>query len=128
MHYAKIISQYRNKSNLRDCNINRGISLLKIKRKVITWNILNRIQVLAGHIYLCRFKTEISTCEMIFFPRHIQNLWTTDAILHRSYRSSQGVRSHEPEGPVLTAKNRMVVPLTHSYSAFTPFFMAASAI
>ena len=69
MHNANIIILCKNKGDHSDCNNYHRISLLSIVRKAFACMVLNRLQVLAEHIYLkvqCQFRAGRSTIDMIF--------------------------------------------------------------
>ena len=75
MHYANIISLYKNKGDHSDCNNYHGISLLSIVGKAFSCVVLNRLQVLAECIYpevQCGFRTGRSTVDMIFSLHQLQ--------------------------------------------------------
>ena len=75
MRDSKIITLYKNKGEMSDCNNYRGISLLSIVGKVFAWVILIRLQKLAERIYpesQCGFRAERSTIDMVFSLRQLQ--------------------------------------------------------
>ena len=66
---ASIIILYKNRGDYRDCNNYCGISLLIIVGKAFTHVLLNRLQVLAEHVFpemQCGFTAGRSTINMIF--------------------------------------------------------------
>ena len=66
---ANILTLYKNKGDCSDCNNYHGISLFSIVGKAFTYMVLNRLQVLAQHIYpevQYGFSTGRLTIDMIF--------------------------------------------------------------
>ena len=51
MRDAKIVSLYKNKGDMGDCNNYRGISLLNIVGKLFAKVVLMKLRVLAERIY-----------------------------------------------------------------------------
>jgi hypothetical protein len=71
MRDAKIVAFYRNKGDRSDCNIYRGISLLRIVGKAFSRVVLNCLKVLADRVYPeshCGFRA----IDMVFFLRQLQ--------------------------------------------------------
>ena len=69
MRDSNIITLYKNKGNLSDCNNYHDISLLSIIGKLFAHIILHRLQILADSIYpesQCGFCSKKSTVDMIF--------------------------------------------------------------
>ena len=75
MRDSNIITIYKNKDEMNDCNNYMGISLRSIVGKVFARVILIRLQKLAERIYpesQCGFRAERSTIDMIFSLRQLQ--------------------------------------------------------
>jgi hypothetical protein len=51
MRDAKIVTHYKNKGDLSDCNNYRGISLLSIVGKAFARVVLEHLQILAQQVY-----------------------------------------------------------------------------
>ena len=69
MRDANIVTLYKNKGDLSDCNNYHGISLLSIVGKVFPRVTLTRLQSLASQVYpesQCGFRAGRSTVDMIF--------------------------------------------------------------
>ena len=75
MRDANIVTLYKNKGDLSDCNNYRGISLLSVVGKVFARVVLNRLQSLASRVYpesQCGFRAGSSTADKIFSLRQLQ--------------------------------------------------------
>ena len=75
MRDAKIITLFKNKGEMSDCNSYRGISLLSVIGKVFAKVILIRLQKLAERVYpesQCGFRAGKSTIDMVFSLRQLQ--------------------------------------------------------
>ena len=73
MQVATIVTIYKNKGDLCDCNNYRGISLMSIVGTILAHILLNRIQ--AVRIYpesQCGFHMKRSTTDMIFTVCQLQ--------------------------------------------------------
>ena len=74
MHYATIVTLYKNNGDRSDCNNYRGISLLSIIGKLYARILLHRLQLLADRVYpesQCGFRAGRSTTDMIFSLRQL---------------------------------------------------------
>ena len=75
MRDANIVTLYKNKGDMGDCNNYHGISLLNIVDKLFTKVVLMKLRVLAERIYpesQCRFRAKRATIDMIFSLRQLQ--------------------------------------------------------
>ena len=75
MRDANIVTLYKNKSDWRDCNNYRGISLLNIVGKLFAKVVLMKLRVLAKRIYpesQCGFRAKRAAIHMIFSLRQLQ--------------------------------------------------------
>ena len=72
---ANIVTLYKNKGDIGDCNSYRGISLLSIVGKLFARIVLKRLQALGERVYpqsQCGFRKDRPTIDMIFSLRQLQ--------------------------------------------------------
>ena len=75
MRDANIVTLYKNKGDMGDCNIYHGISLLNIISKLFAKVVLMKLRVLAERIYpesQCEFRAKWALIDMIFSLRQLQ--------------------------------------------------------